>query len=948
MPWGRHEMLDDATERCRLEERVLASERLHDLIFNTIRDAIFYVTHEPDDRIRFASVNHAFLEATGLAESQVVGRFLEEVVPEPSLSRLLEQYRAAIRERGPRTWEEESVHPGGTRWEEVTVVPLLDADGECSGAVGVVHDITERKEAEESIKRAYSMLKAVIESTSDGIFAKDLSGRYVMVNASGAANIAMRPEDIVGKTDFDLFPREDAERFRDGDRQVAEAGETRTYEETAVLLGVPRTLLIAKGPYRDSNGRMIGLVGNSRDITDQKETHKALERSLAALQATLDSTADGILVLDLSRRITNVNQQFLDLWGIQRSTVDESNYEQVLEHVLRQLKDPELCRRSFEQLLTDPALERTDILERSDGRLIERFAHAQRVSGTTVGRVFSYRDITVRVHAESRIRESEARKTAILESALDAVVTIDRNGRIVECNQAMEVMFGYERSSMVGRELAELIVPPALKAVYREALARAATGDEPTVLQRRLEFSAVRADGTEIPVEVSLSSTHSPSDLLYTGFIRDITERKQSEERIRQQVLRAKVLADASRTVGEAGLDLGAVVRAAARWAAEVFHDLSVVRLFSVQHDEPTVACHHVDAALLDRCRALLPDGASFIDREASAQVLRTGTALRVSVTPAQARARLRPDLVDFLPFHEWLIVPLRTSGKTMGLIEVFRFRAAPAYSPEDEAFLQDLADRAALAIANARLYGEAQRAIRLRDDFVMVASHELRTPLTPLKGQLRLVDMFLQSGAISAGPRGAELMRLVHAADQQVNRLTRLVEDMLDVARITTGEMALKRETLDLSEVIRRVVATYRAQAAVAGCDIRLSSDRPVVGRFDRARVEQVVGNLLANALKYGAGRPVGVTVSGQSGQAVVTIRDYGIGISDADQKRLFKRFERAISMEHFGGLGVGLYIARQIVEAHGGHLRLRSTAGEGATFTVELPLDEAGPTPA
>jgi signal transduction histidine kinase len=173
----------------------------------------------------------------------------------------------------------------------------------------------------------------------------------------------------------------------------------------------------------------------------------------------------------------------------------------------------------------------------------------------------------------------------------------------------------------------------------------------------------------------------------------------------------------------------------------------------------------------------------------------------------------------------------------------------------------------------------------------------------------------------------------------RQVRKLNDLVDNLLDVARISAGRLRLDMEEVDLSSVAAELLSRFSPSAEKLGCELELHAPEPVFGRWDRLRVEQVVTNLLSNALKYGPGRPVVVRVEEDGERARLTVQDHGIGIAEEDLARIFERFERAVSDRHYGGLGLGLYITRQIVEAFGGTVRVSSTPGEGSTFTLELP---------
>jgi signal transduction histidine kinase len=231
-----------------------------------------------------------------------------------------------------------------------------------------------------------------------------------------------------------------------------------------------------------------------------------------------------------------------------------------------------------------------------------------------------------------------------------------------------------------------------------------------------------------------------------------------------------------------------------------------------------------------------------------------------------------------------------------------------------------------------------------VRDDFLHVAGHELKTPLAALLLQLDGMLRQAQRGQFAAQP---ELLRerLVKTRTQ-AQRLERLVGELLDVSRLSSGQLVLELEEVDLAGLAREVTERLGEQAQRAGCALTVSGpEAPVVGRWDRLRVDQVLTNLLANAFKYGVGKPIELRLERVGPAARVVVRDHGIGIAAADQARIFERFERAVSDSHYGGLGLGLWICRQIVEALGGTIAVESALGQGSTFVVMLPLEGLSP---
>jgi signal transduction histidine kinase len=238
------------------------------------------------------------------------------------------------------------------------------------------------------------------------------------------------------------------------------------------------------------------------------------------------------------------------------------------------------------------------------------------------------------------------------------------------------------------------------------------------------------------------------------------------------------------------------------------------------------------------------------------------------------------------------------------------------------------------------RVLEDRRQAVAARDQFLAVAAHELRTPLTTL---VLLVDHLNASrSADLTGDAKAETVSRQQLAmlKRQVDRLRVLVAEMLDVSRITRGNLHLEPKWVDLRQVVREVVDRFALEIERHDVMVNLDAPTPVQGTWDAARVDQVITNLVSNALKYGAGRPIEISVRAHRSRATIVVRDHGVGIPLEEQSAVFGPFTRAVAARHHAGLGLGLWIAQQIVHASGGRITLESQPGAGSTFTVELPL--------
>ncbi len=709
--------------------------------------------------------------------------------------------------------------------------------------------------------------------------------------------------------------------------------------------------------------------------------------------------------------------------------------------------------------------------------------------------------------AADGLRKSEARTVAVVSSAFDAIVSMDHLGKVVELNPAGEKMFGYRRDDLIGKSMVDFIIPPALREAHRKGLATYLKTGEGPVLGRVVEVSGLRADGSEFPVELAITRVKGQEPALFTGFIRDMTERKAQALRARrlqeltvalsqaagpQQVVdavlreglaaleaasgavlflsedashlamaravgypahvaeglakvpldaplspcdavrtrravvlgsmaerrekypgapfelddgavvalpllvegraigairfhyaqerrfseddqrfmdvlasycaqaldrarlleaeqraraatarharRVEVLAEASKAFSQVALDLEAALRTSARLIAESVGDGCAIFLLSADSRELTTpALHHADPAAEEALRHLLGQPVRAED-SSGGQVALSGKPLLIPKVDLQSfRGSVAPQhwpLIERAPLQSLLIVPLRVRQKTLGSLAVARYQPDHPYTEEDQGFVQELGDRAAVAIEDARLFHETREAIALRDNFISIASHELRTPLTALQLQIESLHALILSGQVT----GEQAGRKASLAKRQTERIGRLIDGLLDVSRLTSGQFVLNLEEVDLFLLARETAERFDVEARRAGCSLKVSGVG-VRGQWDRMRLEQVLSNLLSNAIKYATGAPIDVTVEDTGdGRGRLVVRDGGAGIAAEDADRIFGRFERAVSPGHYGGLGLGLFVSRQIVEAHGGSITVQSEPGKGSSFVVTL----------
>ncbi|HVR62919.1 MAG TPA: PAS domain S-box protein [Polyangia bacterium] len=419
---------------------------------------------------------------------------------------------------------------------------------------------------------------------------------------------------------------------------------------------------------------------------------------------------------------------------------------------------------------------------------------------------------------------------------------------------------------------------------------------------------------------------------------REFTERRRTEQAW-------QFLAEASATLASS-LDFESTLAKVADLAVPRIADWCGVEILAADGSLEQLAVAHVDPSkreLAKEWRRRWPPPRESVPY----QVVKTGQPQLIGeITDAMIEAGT-PDpeqrrLAYQLGLRSAMIVPLIVGEVPIGALSFITAESARRYGAEELILATEIARRASLAIENARAYTKVREAVQTRDNFLAIASHELRTPLSALSVLISSLARAAGQGRLLKLPPEALVARL-EGAERQMTQVGRLVDRLLDVSRLSTRDLSLERERTDLAEIVRQVIARYDDAAAESGSRIDFLVTGPAVGHWDPGRLDQVVTNLVGNAVKYGGPAPITVSVTcGSSGNVRLTVRDGGPGIAPEDQERIFEQYERATDSDSQPGMGLGLWLVRRIVTAHGGTVTVSSTRGNGAAFTVVLPAGD------
>lgn len=533
-----------------------------------------------------------------------------------------------------------------------------------------------------------------------------------------------------------------------------------------------------------------------------------------------------------------------------------------------------------------------------------------------------------------RLADVEQRVRAVVDHVVDGIITISEQCVVESFNPAAERIFGYKAEEVIGRNV-NMLMPEPYHSQHDSYVANYRYTGQAKIIGIGREVMGRRKDGSVFPMDLAVSEFHLGSRRMFAGIVRDLGERKRAA-----QVF--KFLADASTSLA-ALVDYESTLNKVARLAVPFFADWCTVDILESDGTLHRVGIAHIDPGMVLRAtdvdRRSPPDMAA---EHGPGRVVRSGMSELISEIQDEMLCQFTADegqleFLRSLGLKSVMSVPLEIRGKVLGVITFVAAESGHCYGPDDLAIAEDLAHRAAVALENARLYAEVKEGDRRKDEFLAMLAHELRNPLAPIRSGLDLLDMEGVDPETAAWAR--DMMK------QQVQHMVRLVDDLLDVSRIMRGKVQLRREPVQLAEIIGRSVQTARPLIDAQGHQIILSVPHtPIWIEADPVRIAQVVANLLNNAAKYND-KPghIWLTAERADTQAILRVRDDGIGIEKDLLPRVFDLFtqaDRSIARSQ-GGLGIGLTLVRSLVERHGGTIEARSEGpGKGSEFIVRLPL--------
>lgn len=874
---------------------------------------------------RLTYLNHAFAELYGFDVAQLMGRSWQTLFSPAWVATVEQTILPVLCQR--RTWQGEVM---GERKSRKAValdcsLSLLSEEDQEVWLLWTCQDITERKRALEEMKWAQQSLLDHQRNLNEAQRLAHL-GSWEWDIATGAELWSDELYRIFGyepgaiQPCYEVFVAALHEEDRD---RVLAAVDRAIHEDAPYDLtcrvnrtdGAVRFIHCQGTVIRDQARRPQKMVGTAQDVTERVNTEDALRRQTARVNAIFDHAVDGILTIDEQGLVESFNPAAEEIFGYGAKDI-------IGETVARLLPEPHrsLCGRLLVQYLAEqpqgpPGCRREILGRRRNGAVfpLEISISEMMIGGCRLWTGF-VRDITEWKRSDDALRISEARTRLIIDTALDAVIGMDAAGYVMEWNRKAESMFGWGRDEACGRLLADLIIPPIFRDAHAAGLRRFLEAGETRMMNRQVETTALRRDGTEFPVEVAVTAAEVAGQTCFHAFLSDITERKRTEQALRQSEERFHL---------------------AVKGSSDGIWDWNVVTnevYYSSRFKELLGYADHEVAPLFDSfTRWAHPD-----DRD---RVLSALYDHLHGTTPLDVEVRLqkKPGAYGWFRIRGQAIwdeagKPVRVAGS---LTDIHKGKS----TEEELAKAAVELERQNAQLLEAR--DQALAATQAKSDFLAAMSHEIRTPMNAIVG---MADLLAES------PLTQEQQAYVRRLSRAAAGLLDLINDVLDLSKIESGYLELESITFDLPDLIETTADMLAVRAHAKGLELVTDIDPALPAKVcgDPTRLRQILVNLVGNAIKFTERGEVVIRArreaeSSEPDRFQFSVTDTGIGIAEDKLQAIFERFTQADSSttRRYGGTGLGLAISKKLAELMGGTIRAESVAGLGATFqvTVRLP---------
>jgi len=797
---------------------------------------------------------------------------------------------------------------------DLSLSVLKNSEGKVIGSIGVIKDITEKKKVERAAKYEHDLMQSLLDNISDSIFIKDDKNRFIKVNKAKAMHLNVAPEEMIGKTDFDFYSKEEAEKMIFDEKYVMVHKDIIHREEKITRPnGEQVWVSVAKAPYYDNHGNVVGILGISRDITDRKKYEEALYESEERFRDLFENANDLIQSVDIDGRFIYVNKKWLRTLGY---TEDEAKNLTITE-ILRKDQIPH-CMEIIKEIYSGKSFDKVEtVFVSKDGReiYVEGNANARFKDGKFIATRSIFRDVTEKKKAEEELKESEERHRILFESSRDAIMTLEPpSWGFTSGNPATVEMFkANNEEEFISHGPWEL--SPEHQPDGRPSKEKAKEMIETAMREGSnfFEWTHRSLDGTNFPATVLLTRMEIKGKQFLQATVRDITDRKKYEEALYDSRERYRTIFENSAVAIMATDDKENIIS----WNA---------------YTEKMLGMDKNDL-YMKSVKSLYPEDEWKKIREEN---------LRQKGMQHHFETRMLKKNNEPIDIDISLSIIKDKDGTITGSIGVIRdiTKRKIAENELNKEHQQLISINQNLEEIVGQRTAEVKNLLKQKDEFIYQLSHDLKTPLTPLNSLLPVVRKKVED---------EELKKYLDLAIQNVGYMKNLVQKTITLAILNSTSVEFEIENVKIWDIIERVTKKHDNISGKNNIKIENLIVKDVMIKADKLRFEELMDNLISNAIKYTPeGGKIEINSERQGDLMRFSVRDTGVGMTKEQSEKVFNEFYKADKSRHdFQSSGLGPSICKRIVDKHGGKIWVESEGlGKGSTFyfTFKIAENEEG----